>query len=194
MRDHQCSYLALDCAVVNLLTARAEEVGRVLTDGAPRHHGGPPAGGRAGAGRDLLAEVPGPDGQTLGRQSLLPLLARGRARDPHRDPCRDPSRDPHRDPDRDPDRPPRELEAGHTSWLGPQSLLELRTGQELLDVCAELPPRLTRLSDLTRLTRLTGRGRHHIAGRALSRGGEGRGLEPRLRVLALLQAPLALAE
>ena len=55
-------YLTLDCAVVNLLTAGAQEVGRAVTDGAPRHHGRPPAGGGGGGGRDLLAEVPGPDG------------------------------------------------------------------------------------------------------------------------------------
>ena len=67
----QCSYLTLDGAVVNLLTAGAEEVSRAVTDRAPRHHGGPPAGGRAGGGGNLFTEVPGPDGQTLGRLSVL---------------------------------------------------------------------------------------------------------------------------
>ena len=96
-------YLTLDCAVVNLLTAGAQEVGRAVTDGAPRHHGRPPAGGGGGGGRDLLAEVPGSDGQTLGWLSVS-----GRDRDPHSS--------------------TRQLEAGQTSatsWLGSQSLLDV---------------------------------------------------------------------
>ena len=112
-----CCYLTLDRAVVDLLTAGAEEVCRVLTHGAPAQAG-------AGSGRavGLLTEVAGSDHHPLGwlllllsllsllsLVSLLSLLSQRSHRHSHGAPW--------------------EVETA-------------RSGEELLNVCAELSGRL----------------------------------------------------
>ena len=118
-----CCYLTLDRAVVDLLTAGAEEVCRVLTHGAPAQ-----AGAGSGRAAGLLTEVARSDHHSLGwlllllsllsvlsllsllsLVSLLSLLS---------------------------------LRSHRHSHGAPWEVETARSGEELLNVCAELPGRL----------------------------------------------------